>query len=85
MARNNIKLSVIIPYYELKEYTEELLKALAPQVNSEVEVLLIDDGSREPFKTEYKWCKVIRKENGGAGSARNVGIEKSKGKIYHLH
>ena len=80
MARNNKKMSVIIPYYELKEYTEELLRALAPQVNSEVEVLLIDDGSREPFETEYKWCKVIRKENGGAGSARNVGIEKSKGK-----
>ena len=79
MARNNIKLSVIIPYFELKEYTEELLKALASQITSEVEIILVDDGSREPFETDYKWIKVIRKKNGGAGSARNVGIDKAKG------
>lgn len=79
MAGNNIKLSIIIPYFELKEYTEELLKALAPQVTPEVEIILVDDGSREPFETPYKWCNVIRKKNGGAGSARNVGLDKAKG------
>ena len=79
MARYNLKLSIIIPYFELKEYTDELLKALAPQITPEVEVILVDDGSSIPFKTDFEWLKVIRKENGGAGSARNVGIEKSKG------
>lgn len=79
MAKRIVKLTIIIPYYELKEYTEELLTILAPQVNDSVEVLLIDDGSRIPFETKHKWCKVIRKENGGAGSARNLGIDKAKG------
>lgn len=79
MAGYNLKLSIIIPYFELKEYTDELLKALAPQVTPEVEIILVDDGSSTPFETYYKWCKVIRKENGGAGSARNVGIDKAKG------
>lgn len=80
MAGNTIKLSIIIPYFELKDYTDELLKALAPQVTKEVEVILVDDGSSPAFETSYKWCKVIRKENGGAGSARNVGIDKAKGR-----
>lgn len=80
MAGNTIKLSIIIPYFELKDYTDELLKALAPQVTKEVEVILVDDGSSPAFETFYKWCKVIRKENGGAGSARNVGIDKAKGR-----
>ena len=64
MARYNIKLSLIIPYYELKEYTDELLKALAPQVTPEVEIILIDDGSSIPFETDFEWLKVIWKENG---------------------
>ena len=72
MARYHLKLSIIIPYFELKEYTDELLKALAPQVTPEVEIILVDDGSSIPFETDFEWLKVIRKENGGAGSARNV-------------
>lgn len=79
MAGYNLKLSIIIPYFELKEYTDELLKALAPQVTPEVEIILVDDGSSVPFETDFEWLKVIRKENGGAGSARNVGIDKAKG------
>lgn len=79
MARYNLKLSIIIPYYELKEYTDELVKALAPQVCQGVEVLLIDDGSRFPYESDQNWLKVIRKENGGAGSARNLGIDKARG------
>jgi len=79
MAKRSVILSIIIPYYETKGYTEELLKILAPQVNSNVEVLIIDDGSRKPFESIEKWYKVIRKDNGGAGSARNVGIDKAKG------
>lgn len=74
-----MKLSIIIPYYNLKPYTDELLDCLAPQVTDDVEVLVIDDGSKEPYKTKYKWAIVIRKKNGGVSSARNFGIEKSTG------
>ena len=73
------KLSIIIPYYNGGKYTEELLDCLNPQITDDVEVILVDDGSPEPFKTGYKWCKVIRKENGGCASARNRGLEEAKG------
>ena len=74
-----MKLSIIIPYYNGGAYTEELLNRLAPQITSDVEVILVDDGSSIPFKTDFKWCRVIRKKNGGCASARNRGIKWAKG------
>lgn len=78
----SVRISIIIPYYNLEHYTLELLDVLAPQVekhNSEVEVVVVDDGSKVPFKTDYEWCRVYRKKNGGCASARNMGIEKTSG------
>lgn len=74
-----MKLSIVIPAYNAEPFINVLLDALDPQMTKDVEVLVIDDGSSEPFKTNYKWCKVIHKKNGGCASARNVGIERSKG------
>ena len=74
-----MKLSIIIPYYNTKVFTDEILDTLAPQIVKDVEVIVVDDGSPVPYKTEHKWCKVIRKKNGGACTARNLGIERSKG------
>ena len=74
-----IKLSIIIPYYNVKPYTDELLDCLAPQITDEVEVILIDDGSDKPYKTDYKWCQVYRQENGGASKARNAGLDRATG------
>ena len=74
-----MKLSIIIPYYNVEPYTNELLDCLAPQITDEVEVILIDDGSDKPYKTDYKWCQVYRQKNGGASKARNAGLDKAKG------
>ena len=71
-------LSIIIPCYNAEPYINELLDCLNPQITDEVEVIVVDDGSDKPFVTDYKWATVIRKENGGASSARNVGIDRSK-------
>lgn len=73
------RLSIIIPYYNDGEYTQALLDRLAPQVSDQVEVMVIDDGSRIPFETHHKWCEVIHKKNGGVSTARNLGIDKAKG------
>lgn len=73
------KLSIIIPYYNAEPFTSELLDALAPQITDEVEVIIVDDGSKVPFKTSYKWAKVVRKKNGGVSIARNKGLDLAKG------
>ena len=74
-----MKLSIIIPYYNAEPYTSELLDVLAPQITDEIEVILIDDGSKVPFKTAYKWVKVNRTKNGGVSHARNKGLDMAKG------
>ena len=44
-----LKLSIIIPYYNTQQYTEELLDVLDKQMTSDVEAILIDDESIRPF------------------------------------
>jgi glycosyltransferase involved in cell wall biosynthesis len=77
--RQQLRLSIIIPYYNAEPYTSQLLDVLAPQMRDDVEVIVVDDGSKEPFKTDHKFVKVIHKENGGCATARNVGIDKAEG------
>lgn len=74
-----MKLSIIIPYYNAEPYTSELLDVLAPQITDEVEVIVVDDGSREPFFSEYPWVTTFYTENYGVSHARNVGIDMSVG------
>ena len=74
-----MKLSIIIPYYNAKPYTDELLDCLAPQIEKDVEVILIDDGSKEPYQTDHKWCRVYRQKNKGVSSARNKGLDMAAG------
>ena len=74
-----MKLSIIIPYYNAENYTKQLLECLDRQMDPEVEVILIDDGSDEPYKADYEWLKIRRKKNGGASTARNKGLDLAQG------
>ncbi len=74
-----LRLSIIIPYYNAEPFTSELLMRLAPQITDEVEVIVVDDGSKEPFETQYDFVQVIRQKNQGCSKARNVGLDKAKG------
>lgn len=72
-------LSLIIPCYNAEPYINQLLDCLAPQITDEVEVLIIDDGSDNPFKTNYKWAEIIRQDNKGVSYSRNVGLDIATG------
>ena len=76
-----MKLSIVIPAYNAEPYLGELIDCLSPQIplDKSVEVIIIDDGSRQPVKYTAKWMKVIRQDNQGVSVARNVGIDKAKG------
>ena len=79
-----MKLSIIIPYYNTPAYTDELLNVLDPQITDDVEVILVDDGSTEPYKSSFSWLRVIRTKNGGQSKARNRGLKESKGKYIQF-
>lgn len=72
-------LSIIIPAYNAEPYIEHLINILKPQITEDVEVIVIDDGSRFPYISPYEFVKVIRQENGGASSARNRGLDVAAG------
>ena len=74
-----MKLSIIIPCYNAEPFICELLNCLNRQMTEEVEVIIVDDGSKEPFSTSYPWARVIRQKNGGASSARNRGLDEAIG------
>lgn len=65
--------------YNTEPYIDSLLKALAPQLTNETEVIVVDDGSDFPFLPPYPSIKVIRQTNKGVSSARNRGLKVAKG------
>ena len=73
-----VKLSIIIPAYNAGPYIYELYNNLKPQLTDEVEVIVVDDGSRIPVE-EMEGFKVIRQNNQGVSAARNTGIDNAKG------
>lgn len=79
MPKKTIKLSIIIPAYNAEPYIHELLARLEPQITKEIEVLIIDDGSKKPLELDQKWVTLIRQENKGASAARNTGLDAATG------
>lgn len=78
------KLSIIIPAYNAEPYIEHLIQRLKPQICNDIEVLVVDDGSKMPYLAPYKWVRVIRQENKGLANARNTGIENTDGEYIHF-
>ncbi|MDB4734243.1 glycosyltransferase [Akkermansiaceae bacterium] len=82
------KVSVIVPVYNVEKYLKECIESIINQTYQNLEIILVDDGSTdrslsicERFAGLDRRIWVIRKDNGGpgAGSARNVGLERSTG------
>ena len=75
-----MKLSIIIPAYNAEPFIDQLIERLYRQLTKEVEVIVIDDGSRFPYLPPYPEIKVIRQEeNKGVSAARNAGLDAARG------
>lgn len=79
-------ISVIVPIYNVEKYLERSIGALINQTYSNLEIILVNDGSKDSsgaicdeFAARDSRIKVIHKENGGSSSARNMGIEAATG------
>ena len=80
------KVSVIVPVYNTEKYLERCMKSILNQTLKDIEIIMVDDGSKEEcaklcdkFAAEDSRVRVIHKENGGLGFARNTGLSESKG------
>lgn len=81
------KVSIVVPIYNVENYLKRCIKSLINQTYENIEILLINDGSKDKSKSicesyvdEDKRIKLYNKENGGLSDARNFGIEKATGK-----
>lgn len=89
----NVKISVIVPVYNVENYLEDCIESVISQKNfPDIELILIDDGSTDQsskiiknYTESYTNILGYYQENAGQSKARNKGIQNAKGKyIYFL-
>ncbi len=80
--------SVIVPAYNAADYLEQTLKSILRQTYSNLEVLVVDDGSTDAtaaiaknFIDKDERFQLIQQENRGVAAARNYGIQVAKGEF----
>jgi len=81
-----VKISIIVPIYNAEKYIDRCMNSIYAQTFTDYEIILVNDGSKDDslalckaYAQKDERVKVIDKENGGAGSARNAGIEVAQG------
>lgn len=91
MGVNMVKVSVIIPVYNVERYLEECLESIINQSLRDIEIICIDDGSEdnslsilESYAKLDNRIKIISQENQGLGAARNVGLDNSTGDYIYF-
>jgi glycosyltransferase involved in cell wall biosynthesis len=77
--------SVIIPAYDAERFILDAVQSITDQDYPSIEVLLIDDGSRDGtvqlVEHDAPWVRVIQQTNAGAGAARNTGLRHATGEL----
>ena len=82
-----MKVSVIVPVYNVEKYLKKCLDSLVNQTLNGIEIIIVNDGSPDNSQTiidEYvnnypKKVKAYKKKNGGLSSARNFGLKYANG------
>lgn len=79
-------LSVIVPVYNAAPFLERTVASIREQTVQDLEILLVNDGSKDAsgkichkLEQEDPRIRAFDKENGGASSARNVGLSNARG------
>ena len=87
LVENDILVSVIVPIYKVQDYLKRCVDSILKQTVTNIEVLLVDDGSPDEcpdmcdeYAQKDKRVKVIHKLNGGLSDARNAGLDVARGK-----
>jgi len=82
-----IKISFIIPVYNVKDYIEQCVESIACQASDEIQIVLVDDGSTDcssamcdEIAEKYSFVNVFHQKNAGHSAARNFGLSKATGK-----
>jgi CDP-glycerol glycerophosphotransferase len=82
------RISVVVPVYNVEAYLQACLESIAAQTVSDLEVIVVDDGSTDSsatiagrFAEQDPRFRVVRQPNGGLGRARNAGAALATGEL----
>lgn len=85
------KISIITPVYKVEKYLEKCIDSILSQTFTDFELWIVDDGSpdscgeiADDYARKDARVRVIHKENGGAPSARNAGMEQATGEYLYF-
>ncbi len=83
---DNPKVSILIPLYNSEEYIAETLDSCLTQTYKNIEIIIVDDGSKDAslniakqYEKKYQNIKVYTQKNSGASAARNKAFSLSSG------
>ncbi len=86
-----VEVSIIIPIYNAEKYLKECLESVINQSFKNIEILLINDGSKDSssqiikeFAQKDNRIVAINKENGGYASAINLGLDRARGEYISI-
>lgn len=86
-----MKVTVILPVYNVENYLEECLESLVNQTIDDCEIIAINDGSTdnsrlilERYQSKYTNITVVNQKNSGVSKSRNVGIDLAKGEYLYF-
>ncbi len=87
MHNQNPIITIIMPVYNSEQYLTKTLNSLLGQTLSDIEIICVNDGSSdnslallETFAMQDNRIKVFSQKNAGPAAARNIGLDKAKGK-----
>lgn len=84
----NPRISIIVPIYNVESYLDRCMQSLLNQTLKDIEIIMVDDGSPDncplmcdEYAKKDSRVKVIHKNNGGLGYARNSGLDVATGEF----
>ena len=82
----SVKVSVIVPIYNVEKYIGKCILSIIEQTYKNIEIILVDDGSlddsgniADEYATRDNRIKVLHKTNAGVSAARNSGLDAATG------
>lgn len=85
------EVSVVVPVYKVEPYLRKCLDSILTQTFTDFELILVDDGSPDncgaicdEYASMDSRVRVFHQENGGAGKARNAGLNAAVGKYIYF-
>ncbi len=88
MLQKKPLVSIIMPIYNVSDYLKRSLDSIVEQDYENLDIILVDDGSTDgsgdicdAYRKKDSRILTLHKENGGQASARNVGLQYSRGEL----